>query len=140
MAFGIGQWEIHRLFRFGLPGALIVAAFVSPEQRGKIGLLPHLKFLGDASYSLYLTHLSVIVFTRKVWTMEGLPVSGLGPALLFVCFGLGASIAVGALTYRWIEWPMLHFLRRRLTDRATRPKARLSPTQSASANGSTGIW
>jgi exopolysaccharide production protein ExoZ len=124
LAFGTSESELHRLFRFGLPGALIVAAMVSLEQRGSIGFWPRLEFLGDASYSLYLTHLSVIVFLRKFWTMEGLPVTGLGPALLFVCFALAVSIAVGALTYASIERPMLRFLRQRFTYWTRQPEAR----------------
>jgi exopolysaccharide production protein ExoZ len=124
LAFGAYQTELHRLFRFGLPGALLVAAMVTLEQRGMVRHWPRLKFLGDASYSLYLTHLSVIVFMRKFWTTEALPVTGLGPTLLFVCFALIVSIAIGALTYAWIERPMLHFLRQRFTDRAWRPGSR----------------
>jgi len=132
VAFGDSQSELLRLFTFGLPGALIVAAMVSLEQRGSIEFWPRLKFLGDAYYSLYLTQLSVIVFMRKFWTMQGLPVAGLGPALLFVCFALAASIAVGTLTHIWIERPMLRFLRQRFAYWTTQPEARLLEDVSSS--------
>jgi peptidoglycan/LPS O-acetylase OafA/YrhL len=65
-----------------------------------------LKLAGDASYSLYLTHMYVLWGVAQLWPMS--PVSGvegawraaMTPVALLAC-GVAAVIS-----YRWIERPL----------------------------------
>jgi peptidoglycan/LPS O-acetylase OafA/YrhL len=71
--------------------------------------------LGDASYSIYLTHSFLTGSAARIWSRishgSGSPES---VALFVVLMIVGASI-VGLLTYRFIEKPLLRFSRSRLT-------------------------
>lgn len=98
----------------GIPAALLAAAAVCLEQNGRVGLSARWKFLGDASYSLYLTHLLPIILFRKVWTLGHLPTHGLGNALIFIAASMILAILGASVTYSYFERPMLNYLRRRL--------------------------
>jgi peptidoglycan/LPS O-acetylase OafA/YrhL len=60
---------VDRLFAFGLPAAVIVAAGLALEQRGWAARWPWLQALGAASYAVYLSHFfvtqAVILLARK---------------------------------------------------------------------------
>jgi exopolysaccharide production protein ExoZ len=89
--------------RFGIPAALIVAASVRLEQSGiKIGtaLMRH---LGDASYSLYLSH---YFFIGAVIAIAGLmELDDLGRALL-TPVTIATAVAVGFATFYLLERPL----------------------------------
>jgi exopolysaccharide production protein ExoZ len=72
--------------------------------------LPHnpLSSLGDASYSLYLTHAIVLSALGFVWDHFFQP---LGWAL-FVLAGAAAAFTVAVLMYTYVELPMTAFLKR----------------------------
>jgi exopolysaccharide production protein ExoZ len=97
-----------RLFAWGAPAFLIVAGAIAlePVREWK---LP--KFLGDASYSIYLVHGLALAFCMHILAalrLETLPI------VLIVCV-LG-GIAVGSACYWFIERPLLrlfHHARRR---------------------------
>lgn len=55
------------------------------------------QFLGDISYSLYLVHWPMVVFTRR----NGLPLDPPTIVALVV-----ASVALGYACYRWVETPL----------------------------------
>jgi exopolysaccharide production protein ExoZ len=81
-----------------LGGTVIVAgALFSPTIR-----IPFLPTLGDASYSLYLTHVITLAGVAALWTHQ----SVLTGALLFGSICIVAAIAVAVLCYRFIERPM----------------------------------
>ena len=67
-----------------------------------------LSYLGDASYSIYLTHPIALFAVDGVWRVVGLPLFGLP----FVDFAVG--IGAGVLGYRTVEAPLLALLRRKL--------------------------
>jgi exopolysaccharide production protein ExoZ len=98
-----------RVTYFLLPCALILAAAVSLEQRSHI-FYPWLQKMGDASYSLYLTHILFLSVGRKIWQLYGDKASLIDNLLwwpaLFVVTLIG-----GMLCYRWIEKPLLSLLR-----------------------------
>jgi exopolysaccharide production protein ExoZ len=96
----------NRTWRFvswGVPSALLVYAMLAIEDvrglAGKAGL-----FLGNASYSLYLTHSFVIVIAAKLRHITGLPDLVLASAALVI------SIGVAAATYVGLERPITNFL------------------------------
>jgi exopolysaccharide production protein ExoZ len=65
-----------------------------------------LHFLGNASYSLYLSHTIVLSIVCQLWRRFS---PGLFPSALvvFACISVASAIAVGALIYRYIEVPLL---------------------------------
>jgi len=91
-----------RFVMWGIPAAMIVTgALYLPEARGTIGRI--LAFLGDASYSIYLSHLFTIAATHAALNFLGI----MSPAL-FIAAALVASVAGGALSYLVIERPLLY--------------------------------
>jgi len=59
--------EIPRFVTFGIPSAAIVAGMIWLERQGKMPKWPILLLVGDASYSLYLTHTFVLAIARRIW-------------------------------------------------------------------------
>ncbi|WP_424628026.1 acyltransferase family protein [Bradyrhizobium sp. SYSU BS000235] len=93
-----------RFVRWGLPAFLVVVGALSLEPLLKAWRVP--MQLGDASYSIYLTH-SVVLSTLKSAVL--IVASTLPPLLAggFVVAGCVASIAAGVLVYRFVEAPLL---------------------------------
>jgi exopolysaccharide production protein ExoZ len=92
-----------RFLHWGLPAFLVVVGALSLEPLLQMRRVPML--LGDASYSIYLTH-SVALSTLKsaalmiAGTLHPLMASG------FIVAGCVGSIAAGALVYRFVETPL----------------------------------
>lgn len=83
--------------------------------------------IGDASYSIYLTHTVIaLLVAYEVGSRLLTPVHGPLQLLLYVGLALVLSVAVGVASYRFIERPSLAFLRARLLDRKPAP-ARVQP-------------
>jgi peptidoglycan/LPS O-acetylase OafA/YrhL len=61
--------QVDRLFIFGLPATVIVAAALAVERRGRAARWPWLQALGAASYAIYLSHFfvtqAVTILARK---------------------------------------------------------------------------
>lgn len=98
-----------RVTYFLIPCALILAGSVSLERQGHI-FYAWLQKTGDASYSLYLTHILFLSAGRKVWQAHGDKTS-LVENLLWWPTLLAVTIMGGLLCYQWIEKPLLDFLR-----------------------------
>lgn len=80
------------------------------------------KLLGDASYSIYLTH--TIIATEIAYRITlHLPLSGVPQMAVLVVLSLATSIAIGVATYRWVELPILRRLRSRLLPKKPVPVA-----------------
>jgi exopolysaccharide production protein ExoZ len=93
-----------RFVRWGLPAFLVVIGALSLEPLLKVWRAPML--LGDASFSIYLTH-SVVLSTLKSVVLI---VAGSLPPLMaggFIVAGCAASITAGVLVYRFVESPLL---------------------------------
>ena len=91
-----------RGFQAGLPAAALVIAFLfNPAQKS----LPWLNKLGDASYSLYLTHFLVQVAIGRVWVK--IPFLLAAPPELLILVLIAASVIVALMCYRWIESPLI---------------------------------
>jgi exopolysaccharide production protein ExoZ len=72
------------------------------------------KLIGDASYSIYLTHPFVIILVFKVWqrvALEGWP-----QFLSLLLATVIASTVVGVLIHLFLERPITNMLRRRIPD------------------------
>jgi exopolysaccharide production protein ExoZ len=80
------------------------------------GGFPLLMALGDASYSIYLTHIFTLGAMRVVWT-RFVPTASLTTSILWMVFALMACAVAGWACYWLIEKPMTIRLRSGLTRR-----------------------
>ncbi len=98
--------DLWRPMIWGAPAALVVAGAVTIEADGGWPDWPWLGLLGDASYSLYLTHtltIGALAMTIGAWNPP-----------VFVPLAMIVGTAGGLATYLWLERPMLAWLRQRL--------------------------
>jgi exopolysaccharide production protein ExoZ len=107
--FDFGDATI-RVTTYGIAGALVVTGALAWETRGRetkpSRLLQFLGLLGDASYSLYLTHLVSIGLLRIAWTKLGLGTEGLLWTLAFVAGAFATSFALALAAYKLLEEPL----------------------------------
>lgn len=113
---------LPRTLAFGVPAALIVAGAVVAEPLFRARAAVPLHKIGDASYSLYLSH---------GFTFALLRVAGIGPAasLAWLLFGLAAAVAASFAVHHGIERPVTEMLRRAI-GRGIRSRAKpdMAPT------------
>jgi peptidoglycan/LPS O-acetylase OafA/YrhL len=95
-----------------LPAAAIVFGAVALEKSKKVGAHAVLMFLGNASYSLYLSHIFSLGVARVLWSRLGLERDGLSYAAGFAIFSMALVVAGAALSYRLLELPLLEILQR----------------------------
>lgn len=120
--------RLTRVALIGVPAALVVGGGLWAEQAGRLPRLPWLFALGEASYSLYLSHGFVVSAMRKVW-LRVVPVQALWTDALFTVACMAASAAAGLLLYRLLERPMTAWLLARLAGPAGPSLLRLAPQQ-----------
>jgi len=110
------EFGMTRVLVFGVASTLILYGLLAHEKhtfhpsirRGIFGR--GLMAIGDASYSLYLSHLLVINFFAIVW--QQLAINGWVSQLLFESMILVTCIGFAIATYRFIEQPILNRMRR----------------------------
>lgn len=95
--------EWPRVLRYGVPSALIVAGALCFRTTGKTLWERGLHLIGDASYSLYLSHFMVMSAVGQVWRKAGL--SDL-PYPIFIAFSVAVCLAAGFATYHAVERPI----------------------------------
>lgn len=103
---------IDRVLAWGVPSLLLVIGLFAHERspffRRRFAVV-----LGDASYSVYLVHITVIEFileTLKRNDVSAEAIKAQWPLTLLVL--VGASVAVGVMVHRFVEQPLLEYLRR----------------------------
>lgn len=105
----LGGWfatgPLVRTLCFGLPSALVVYGMVALEKTEHWVLPKALQNLGDASYSLYLWH--QLVFAVLFFCLSYFGLVDSLPRELFALAFVMIAIAVGMLSYRFIEQPIL---------------------------------
>ncbi len=97
--------SLHRTLSWGVPAFLLVLGAVTVPALQQAWL----SRLGDASYSIYLLQILTIPACYKV-SVSLLPQAH---PLLLATASLGLTLLLALLCYRWIEQPMLQWLRRR---------------------------
>lgn len=93
---------------YGLSSALVVVGLAGGERHGHFAASSALPWLGRASYSIYLFHLSFIGLADKLWNRAGLGDwvwAGYGFIVL-------AGIGGGVLVSRLVEYPLMRLFRR----------------------------
>jgi peptidoglycan/LPS O-acetylase OafA/YrhL len=102
-----------------LGGALLIAGTILMERHYGVRNLPWLVLIGDATYSIYLTHPIVLSafgqFVKRA-DLGGTP----GFPLVFTIASIAFSISFGLLAYSYVEKPLGAWMVKSLTPR---PKA-----------------
>lgn len=110
----------------GVPAALIVLGALILEQNAKAPKSRLLRLLGDASYSIYLTHGVVLSAFTRFW-MKLAPAALASSVALFATVGFVVASIVGLLIYWLFEKPVAQFFarpRRKKAPSATRGAVR----------------
>lgn len=107
--WGVSE-TLPRFVTAGIPAALIVLAAACGPRLPATWFIAPLILVGDASYSLYLSHPFVLRPLRNVWL--ALPTQGL-PVWCYVVACTLAAVLAAIVIYRLIERPMT----RMFTDR-----------------------
>jgi peptidoglycan/LPS O-acetylase OafA/YrhL len=113
--------EVERLTTFGVLAALLIIAATSIDLKDSPKIPYLLIFLGEASYSIFLTHVPVISAMTKILQEANLEKyfdGFLAPALLAVF-----AVVFGCIFYSLIEKPLTVFLRQNIVEKMFPPKA-----------------
>jgi exopolysaccharide production protein ExoZ len=95
-----------------IAAAAFVVTAIRLELDGRLPIIPTLRFLGDASYSLYIFHLFAVA---AVWAMATKllgPTGWLGYSLVAIV-AIAAGLAAGLFSHWLLEQPLLSWMRRR---------------------------
>jgi peptidoglycan/LPS O-acetylase OafA/YrhL len=111
VALGYPEFNWPAVFAAGLPAMLIVGGLVLCPPLKDSGATLWLTILGDASYSIYLSHTIVLRPFRDVWAR--LVDGAWSPAPFFIS-GVLVAIMVGCAIHYAVERPMLRVLTRLL--------------------------
>ena len=110
-ALGLPEFNWPATLSAGIPAMMIVGGFVLGPPLKESFATVWLTGLGNASYSIYLSHTLVLRPFRDLWVRLVDP--AWSPWLFFVA-GLIVSALVGCLLHRLVEQPMLRYLNGRL--------------------------
>lgn len=119
---GIGQsyqlFQLHPAIAYGFPSCLILIGAATLDLRQTIHPSSLLSYLGDASYSIYLTHYPCLSAALKLFLALNL-FSVLGHGLTFAVLIL-VTLAFGCLTYAKVEKPLSIILRKKFLPQSIR--------------------
>ena len=96
---------LYRSFTFGLASFFIIIGIVKFEHDKMINMHRAFLMLGEASYSLYLLHLPVVVASAKILSLANIRDAILIHIVMFVVIGLTCLVSV--YFYKWIEKPLI---------------------------------
>ncbi len=99
-----------RVLLFGIPSLLVVYAAARAEISGKVCFPKSMIKIGDASYSIYLSHVLVLAALGRVWAK--MTIAGVMMNVAMLVTMILATISVGLLSYRWMETPILNGFRK----------------------------
>ena len=103
-----------RVAVFTLPFCALIYGAVAMEKTGGFRAPAAALWLGDVSYSLYLSHILILGVLVRLWPR--LPFPDIGSAagsISFAAAGLAASALVAGIFYYGAERPMLRVMRKR---------------------------
>jgi peptidoglycan/LPS O-acetylase OafA/YrhL len=116
-----------QVLAFGIPAAFILYGLTGLECCQNLILPKFLRTLGDASYSIYLSHYLVILAAKPIY----LQVSKLYWQIPFTVSMLIGTIAIGLLVYFKLEKPMLSLSRNVLNNQVQDRRLYWIPLRSA---------
>jgi exopolysaccharide production protein ExoZ len=109
-AYAIGYGNLPTAITWGIPSALLIAGLVFNEKRDVVWpFVKRLAFLGDSSYSLYLTHILVIdiILSIAAWLQLQHIMGSVAQCFVIV----GACVLSAVVCYELIERRLLVSLR-----------------------------
>jgi exopolysaccharide production protein ExoZ len=112
----------------GLIMASVVHGAVAIERGGRILLPRFLANIGEAAYSIYLSHILVISAVGRLWTPVAQP--GLGDNVFIAIVMAAAAVGTGFGCHHFLELPLLRLTNGRRSEDA--PDAPLRPIVCAS--------
>jgi len=117
LGFSVAAWlglpdPFQRVVDFGIPAVLLVMGVISLDLKWEIHYPVLFTRLGDASYTLYLSHVLVISALGRIW--QKFELNHVMPNMIFLLILLTACAGYALLAFRWIEKPLLIFLRNKL--------------------------
>jgi exopolysaccharide production protein ExoZ len=115
-----GSWP-QVMIENALPSAFIVFGVLSLEGHFKARPFPFLAYLGDASYSMYLSHVFTLGALRFLWGHAGLERISVPFAIAFGFASLIVTIIGAIVVYQCIEKPMLQAAQRAYRSVTKRP-------------------
>jgi len=130
MALGFSGWVAGseffglvepRALIVGVPAALIILGALILEQNAMAPKNRLLHLLGDASYSIYLTHGVVLSAFTRFW-MKLAPGALASSVALFAIAGFVVASVAGLLIYWLFEKPAAQFFARSAKDKAQQAK------------------
>lgn len=108
---------LNRVILFGIPSFLIIIGVVKCELVKKIKTHNFFLYLGEASYSLYLIHLPVIVAFYRIISKAGIQNNSLFHFLVFFVIGLICLFSI--LFYHLVEKHIIIALNQKQKKRVT---------------------
>lgn len=100
------HYGLARVAVFGSGSGLLVYGCIALERRQKLRVPQAVKHCGDASYSLYLTHMYVLWGVARLWPAQATGSSDAGPQLALTSTALVACGVAAIASYRWLERPL----------------------------------
>lgn len=98
----------YRLLEFGA-GMILGRIWVGRKHPRRDGGYPMLMALGDASYSIYLTHIFTLGLLRVVW-VKLVPVASMSSSVALLVVSMALCAIAGWLCYRFVERPVTRWL------------------------------
>lgn len=98
----------YRVLLFGLPAAVMLYGVVELERTRTTMMPGWLVAIGNASYSIYLSHLLVLLVLFKALDAQHLVPTAFVTGVIFI-----VALGIGLLAHHWIEQPLLTLARRR---------------------------
>jgi len=90
-----------RVLVFGVPSVLALYAALLYEKKHAVTMPKWLCQIGDASYSIYLSHILVLGVLGKVWQLS--PLEGYADNIAALCFMFVSTLIIGRLSFSLIE-------------------------------------
>lgn len=106
-----GILSLERVLYWGAPSGLLLAGCVLLEKSGQFNKTWNnrlFRLIGDASFSIFLTHLIVFILLGALYKQVGFFLS----TDINVILALPIALAIGIAFYRWIEKPLINWINR----------------------------
>lgn len=115
-----GHWlELPRIVEAGLPAMLIVTGALGLEASGLGARSAIGKLVGDASYSIYLSH--TLLIPPINWVFASLPLTGLAQFILYVGSVFAIATAGGIVIHWLVEKPLTRALNKKFATARVAP-------------------
>ncbi|APO78220.1 acyltransferase 3 family protein (plasmid) [Rhizobium etli 8C-3] len=112
-----------RVLLWGLPAALLLVGALSCERNGRQRKIEFLRYIGDASYALYLSHVITIAYCRYILDKAGFEArdASLSQQLSVFAIVFIVCMAVGIACYYALDNPSHQWMKQRLRRYWERP-------------------